>query len=462
MVKTMTEGKEWKQIFLFALPLMVGNLLQQLYNTVDGVIVGNYVSADALASVGTCAPMTMLFIAIAIGLSAGCAIVVSQYFGAKNLDELRRAVSTSIILLVAIGVVLSVVGVIAARPILVYVLNVDDYYLEAAVTYFSIYAIGLVFQFAYNIFAAVLRSLGDSNATLYFLLVSSVTNVVLDLIFIRVFEWGVAGAAIATVISQALSAVVCVVYMFKKHPVLRSEKGQFRFYSDKFRLALRLGIPTMFSQCVVSFGHIAIQRLINTMELTQPGFMAGCTAATRIENFILIPVFAFNMAMATFTGQNIGAGRLDRVKRGLWRAELMGCICCITIGMTAFFLAPQLVHLFGLDVSTGLAYGVEYVRFIAPLFTIFCFYLLLGGLIQGAGDVLWSTTATISSLVFRTIIAYVLAYLTPVGYSAAWVSVPLGWTWALLILVFRYRSGRWTTKAIANKASAKLSPEADA
>lgn len=455
----MTEGKEWKLIFFFALPLMVGNVLQQLYNTVDGIIVGNYVSADALASVGTCTSMTMLFTAIAVGLSAGCSIVVSQYFGAKKPDELRRAVSTSILLLVGLGVLFSLLGVVAARPILQHVLNVDAHYLEDAVTYFAIYALGLVFQFAYNIFAAVLRSLGDSNATLYFLLVSSVTNVVLDLVFIRVFDWGVAGAAIATVIAQALSAVVCVAYMFKKHPTLRSGKGQFRFYGDKFKLAVRLGVPTMLAQCVISCGHIAVQRLINTFELTQTGLMAGCTAATRIENFVLIPVFAFNMAVATFTGQNMGAGRLDRVKRGLWRAELMGCLCCITIGMAAYLFAPQLVSLFGLEAGTGLEYGVEYVRFIAPTFTVFCFYLLMGGLIQGSGDVLWSTSATISSLIFRIIAAYVLAYATPVGYRAAWVSVPLGWVWALLILLVRYRSGGWKAKAIARSEPAQWSKE---
>lgn len=462
MVKTMTEGKEWKLILLFTLPLMAGNVLQQLYNTVDGIVVGNYVSADALASVGTCSPITMFFISIAIGLSTGCSIVVSQYFGAGKLEEVRRAVSTSIILLVSLGVVLSVAGVLAARPILQYVLNVDARYMEDAVTYFSIYAVGLVFQFAYNIFAALLRALSDSGATLYFLLVSSVTNVVLDLVFIRVFSWGVAGAAIATVIAQALSAVVCVVYMFKKHPVLRCGKGEFRFYGDKFRLSLRLGIPSMFAQCVVSFGHIAVQRLINTFEVTQVGLMAGCTAAMRIESFALIPIFGFNMGMATFTGQNIGAGRLDRVKRGLWRTELMSIICCVTVSTLLYAAADKLVRLFGLDVGSGLEYGVEYIRFICPTFIIFCVYQIIGGLIQGSGDIMWSTTATISSLVLRIIIAYVMGFCTPIAYRAAWVSVPLGWVLALVILVLRYRSGRWKNKAIAHGEPAEWSKEENA
>lgn len=447
----MTEGKEWKQILLFALPLMVGNLLQQLYNTVDGIIVGNYVGADALASVGTCTSLTMLFVAIAIGLSVGCSIVVSQYFGAKQFDEMRRAVSTSIIMLVAVGLVLSVVGTLATRPLLQYVLNVDARYLEAAVDYFSIYAMGLVFQFTYNIFAAILRSLGDSKATLYFLLVSSVVNVVLDLLFVCVFEWGVTGAAVATVIAQGVSAAVCVIYMFRKHENLRYSKGEFRFHQDKFKLALRLGVPTMLHQCVVSFGHVAIQRLINTFEVTHLGLMAGYTAAVRIENFVLIPVFAFNMAMATFTGQNMGAGRIDRVKRGLRSTELMGVLCCAALGLLSYVLADPLVRMFGLSEGGGLEYGLEYVDFVAPTFMIFCAYMVLSGVIQGAGDVICSTSASISSLVFRTIMAYVLAFCTPISYSAAWVSIPMGWVWSLLILGVRYRTGGWKTKAVTHK-----------
>ena len=459
LVKSMTEGKEWKQILLFTLPLMAGSLLQQLYNTVDGVVVGNFVGADALASVGTCASLTMLFLALAIGMSAGCSIVVSQYFGAKQIEEMRKAVSTAVIMLVVMGLVLSVVGVVAARPLLEHVLNVDARYLEDAAAYFGIYAVGLVFQFTYNIFSAILRSLGDSKATLYFLLVSSVVNIVLDLLFVKVLSWGVAGAAIATVIAQAVSAVVCVFYMFTKHPILRFAKGEFRFHREKFLLALRLGVPTMLQQCIISCGHVAIQRIINTFEVTNVGLMAGYTAAVRVENFVLIPIFAFNMGMATFTGQNMGAGRFDRVKRGLWRTELMGVLCCVTLGMISYVAAEPLVRMFGLSEGNGLEYGIQYIHFIAPLFAIFCFYLILAGLIQGSGDVLCSTTASVTSLLFRIAVAYFQAFCTTVGYRAAWVSIPLGWLWALVILGLRYRSGKWKEKAITNQKRNEIPEE---
>lgn len=204
---------------------------------------------------------------------------------------------------------------------------------------------------------------------------------------------------------------------------------------------------------------MAIQRLINTFEVTNLGLMAGFTAATRIENFILIPVFSFNMGMATFTGQNIGAGEIRRVKRGLWSTQLIGNLCCLVLGATAFAGAPVLVGLFGLTSGAGLEYGMAYLHFVAPLICIFCFYFIIGGVIQGSGDVLWSSAATISSLVFRIIVAYLLAFYTPVSYRAAWISVPLGWLWSLTILVLRYRTGAWQRKGIVRAAPSVPSKE---
>ena len=205
----MTHGNSAKLILLFSLPIMAGNFLQQLYNTADSIIVGRFVSQSALASVGTCAPLTMLFIALAIGFSTGGSIIVSQYFGAQKLEDMRKSVSTLLIIIFAIGVVLSVIGVISSSFLLKTILAVPESTLEDAVTYMQIYCCGLVFQFVYNALAAVLRSLGDSKATLYFLLISSVVNIVLDLVLIINFNMGVAGAAIATIFSQFVSAVVC-------------------------------------------------------------------------------------------------------------------------------------------------------------------------------------------------------------------------------------------------------------
>ena len=210
MQKTMTEGNEWKLILLFTLPLMAGNLLQQLYNTVDGIIVGNFVSENALAAVGTCSPLTLLFVAIALGMSNGAAVVVSQLFGARRLDEMKRSVATSLLLLFWMGLGFSVLGMLSAKWLLRSVLGVQGYLLDDAVLYFRVYAAGLLFQFVYNIVSAILRSLGDSRATLYFLLISSLCNVGLDLAAVLVFRLGVLGVALATVLSQLVSALVSI------------------------------------------------------------------------------------------------------------------------------------------------------------------------------------------------------------------------------------------------------------
>ncbi len=447
---TMTQGTEWKHLILFALPLMGGHALQQLYNAVDGIVVGNYVGDVALAAVGACGPLTMLFVALAIGMSNGSAVVIGQYYGAGRLDEMRRAVSSSIILLIGLGAVLSVVGGLVARPVLTGVLRVSDTYIDYCVDYFAIYAFGLVFQFAYNVFAAVLRALGDSKATLYFLVISSVTNVVLDLLFVVVFHWAVAGAAIATIISQALSAVCAGVYMFRKHDVLRFRKGEFRFYGDSVRLTMKVALPNTLQQCIVSCGNVALQRIINDFGAVYFGLMAGATAGQRVESFIMIPIFSFNSAMATFTSQNIGAGRLERVKTGRRSGTVMSLCICAAVAVAAFLARSPLVRLFGVD-DVGLAYGMRYLAILCPSLLIFCLHMVTAGVIQGSGDMRYAAILAVSSFAFRCVLAYILAYNTALEYQAVWFSLPAGWLFSMAMSWSRYYKGTWKTKAITRQ-----------
>lgn len=442
MEKIMTEGKEWKLILLFTLPLMAGNLLQQLYNTVDGIIVGNFVGEAALSAVGTCAPLTLLFIAIAMGMSTGASIVVSQFYGAEALEEMRRSVATALLMLMGLGVVLSVLAFVGTGWLLKGVLGVQDYLLADAVTYFRIYALGLFFQFVYNIAAAVLRSLGNSRATLYVLLLSSICNVVLDLVAVLVFHWGVMGVAVATVLSQVISAVVMVAYMFRSHSVLRFQSGEFRFDGETAGLILKMGIPSTIQQCVVSFNHMAIQRVVNAFDIT-----AGYTAAMRIENFIYIPSQSFFLGMATFTGQNLGAKRLDRVRRGLHGTLIMGTITVVIISSLVLLLAPQLIGLFGV-VGASKAVGVTYLHYVALGFILFCWYFCFNGVLQGSGDVMFTLFNTVSSLVLRTVVTYILAFLTPVGYVAIWWSLLVSWVYNVALAYLRYRFGPWKRKGV--------------
>ncbi len=442
MEKTMTEGREWKLILLFTLPLMAGNLLQQLYNTVDGIIVGNFVSEDALAAVGTCSPLTMLFIAIAVGMSNGAAVVISQLYGARRMEEMKRSIATSLILLFWMGVAFSALGCVLAGWMLNTVLGVQDYLLADAVLYFRVYAIGLLFQFVYNIVAAVLRSLGDSRATLYFLLISSVCNVILDLVAVLLLHWGVMGAALATVVSQLISAVASIYYLFQRYPALRFAKGEFRFDGEKGVLIMKMGIPSTLQQCVASLGHVAIQRVINAFDIT-----AGYTAAMRIESFILIPIQGFFMGMATFTGQNLGAGKLNRIYRALRHTMAMSLIVVAGVIAIIFPLAPQLVALFGVTGASA-AIAAHYLRFIVFAFSVFCIYFCVNGVLQGAGDVGFCAFNTFSGLAMKVIFVYIAAFLTPIGMRAIWWGSLASWVYSLALAVLRYRFGPWRNKCI--------------
>lgn len=445
---SMTSGTEWKLILLFTLPLMVGNLLQQLYNTVDGIVVGNFVGENALASVGTCSSLTMLFIALALGMSNGAAVVIAQLFGADRMTELRKAVSTALILFAVMGVVFSVVALALARFLLTAVLNVQEYLLDGALLYFRIYALGLLFQFLYNIVAAILRSLGDSRATLYFLLISSVCNILLDLLTILVFHWGIAGVAIATVISQGLSAVVSLVYMFRFYPMLRFSKGEFAFDKGTCGLIVKMGIPTTLQQCVVSFGHMAIQRVINDFDIT-----AGYTAATRIECFAVIPAQGFLMGVATFTGQNLGAGKTERITRALKQTLLMSFIVdALVIGILVP-LAPVLVGLFGV-VGDSTAVAVTYLRYCSCFLAIFCTYFCFNGVLQGAGDVRFTAFNTFTGLVIKVVFVYLMAYLTPLGMAAIWFGNLVSWLYSLTLAALRYAFGPWRKKGIVEQPEA--------
>lgn len=440
--KTMTEGNEWKLILLFTLPLMAGNLLQQLYNTVDGIIVGNLVGETALAAVGTCAPLTMLFTAIALGMSNGAAVVLSQFYGAGRMDEMKKTVASSLILLFSMGVALSVVGCALAGWLLRTILGVQDYLRADAEVYFRIYALGLLAQFIYNIVSAILRSMGDSRATLYFLLVASVCNVLLDLLAVALLGWGVLGVAVATVISQILSAAVSVVYLFQRYPALRFQKGELRFDREKGILVLKMGIPSTLQQCVVSMGHMAIQRVINHFDIT-----AGYTAATRIESFILIPIQGFFMGMATFTGQNLGAGKLERISRALARTILMSLVVVVAVIAIIYPFAPELVRVFGVTGDSG-DVAVVYLRFVALAFAVFCVYFSINGVLQGSGDVVFTAFNTFSGLAIKVVFVYLVAYLTPVGMAAIWCGNLVSWIYSLVLSALRYRFGPWRSKCV--------------
>ncbi len=293
-----------------------------------------------------------------------------------------------------------------------------------------------------------MRSVGDSRATLYFLLISSVCNIVLDLVAVLGLGLGVMGVALATVISQLLSASISVIYMFRTHAILRFARGELCFHREKALLILRMGVPTTIQQCVVSMSHMAVQRLVNSFDIT-----AGYTAAMRIENFIAIPSQSFLQGVATFTGQNIGAGRADRVKRGLRDALILATISVVIISTTVMLFTAQIVGLFGVT-GDALAIGVMQLHYVALGFILFSWYFCFNGVLVGAGDVMFTMVNTVSCLILRTIVAYVMAYCTPIGYVGIWISLLFSWLYNLTLSSLRYRFGPWRKRVVVSQEAA--------
>lgn len=441
----MTVGSEWKKILLFALPIMAGQFLQQLYNTVDGIVVGNFVSEAALGAVGACTTLSFLFLAISNGFGMGCGVMISQLFGAKRMDDVKRAVSTGLILLTAMGLVSMLLGYFGARALVTKVLDISQPHLiELSVGYFSIYALGMVFQFLYNCVASILRAVGDSKATLYFLCVSAVMNLVLDVLFVAVFRWGVEGAAIATVISQIACVIVCFVYMFVKYPMFRFGKGEFRFSPDLGMLCLKLGAPMTLQQAIVSCGNVIMQRLVNYFgEVT----MAAFTCGLRIENYAMIPAMGFNSAMSMFTGQNIGAGKPDRIARGWKAAVAMSMLVTFIIATVLFAGAYPLSALFGVDGEAQLQ-AVDYIRFVSYMMLIFTVYLTTNGVVQGCGDALYASICSFSTLGIRVALAYTLVFFFNFDYHVLWRCIPIGWMFAMMLALHYFLTGRWKHKSV--------------
>lgn len=445
----MTKGKEWKLILLFTIPLMIGNIVQQTYNVVDGIIVGNFVGETAFAAVATSQPLTLLYLALAFGLSVGVGITTAQYFGAGKKDELPVAIDTALLLLGGCGLLLTVIGIVLSPAMLKGILNVPDDILPNAVLYMRIFSLGLVFQFMYNCIASILRGFGDSKATLYFLIIAAVLNAILSLVFVLVFKWGIAGAAFSTVIAQGVAAVVSYQYLRKHYPVVTAGKH----WNGKLALTMmRLGLPIAVQMSLISFGNGAMQRLVNSFAATTPGIMPAYGAALRLDSIVFAPMSAFQAGIANFAGQNLGAGKLDRVRRGLRSGLAMTVSCTLVISTLYAIFAETIVGFFGLS-DNALVIGVQIIRYFAVFYWVLSCNMMFSGLLQGAGDTIIITIASLVSLTFRVVCGYTMAHFGILGYSAAWIPIPFGWMCWSIIIYTRYFSGKWKNKVLVGSLS---------
>ena len=437
--KAMTEGAPWRLILRFVLPVLAGALLQQLYNTVDAIVVGNFSGEAALSAVGTTGSLTFMFLAVAMGLSAGNGVIVAQFYGAGDQKQVRNNAAAGILFLMLLGVGASLLGILVVRPAFVYIVNVQESYMELTLIYFRIYAIGLVFQFGYNIFASVLRAVGDSAATLYFLLITSILNIVLDLIFVAWFHWGVAGAAAATVISQVVSFLAAYLYMTRKYPVFRFTFRDYRWDGKMIAATVRVGFPITLQMVVASMGMTLIQRAVNGFG---QAMTASFTVGQRIEMYLNLPCSSFQTALATYTGQNIGARKLERVRIGVRQTMLITLLMAAVISGVVWVLADQIIILFGLS-DQAAEYCLQHLRAVAIFNIILNSYFPLFGVFQGANHSGVPAVVATGALSTRVLVTYLFRNGPLFGFRIIWWNGLFGFGVGFLIAWSYYLSGHW-------------------
>ena len=441
--RSMTEGTPWKHILRFALPILLGSLLQQLYNTADTIIVGRFYGQDALSAVGTTGSFSFLFLALAMGFSSGNAVVVAQFYGAKDEKQVRVTASTGILMLMGMGVLAAVLGIALSRPAYTHLVAVPQELLEQTLAYFRVYAVGLIFQFGYNIFSGILRAVGDSAATLYFLLISSVTNIALDLLFVAGLRWGVAGAALATDIAQAGSFVAAYFYMVRKYPLFRFKLREFVWDVRSAVKTLIVGFPIALQMIIVSFGLTFIQRAVNGFG---KDMTASFTVGNRIEMYLNLPCNAFQTTLATYAGQNIGAGRMDRVKLGVRQTMLISLVMTLSISALVWAFAGSLVRIFGLE-SQAAVYCLSHLRTVALVNVILSLYIPLFGVFQAANHGAACTMVATGALGTRVLTTYLFRYSAFLGYRIIWWNGLFGFGMGFMITWSYYLSGRWQRNA---------------
>lgn len=433
MAKDLTKGSVRPVLWGFTIPMFISVVFQQLYNIADSAIAGKFAGEEALAAVGASYPITMIFMAIAIGSNIGCAVVISRYFGAGDIRRMKTAISTTVIASTVLAVVLTIAGLFLSAPLLQLVHTPQNIF-HAGDVYLKIYIAGLLFVFLYNVATGIFTSLGDSKTPLYFLIGSSLGNIGLDLLFVIVFQWGVAGVGWATFIAQGIACVFALITLMHKVMKMPSGHGKIMLYSHSmFQRICRIAVPSILQQSFVSVGNIFIQSLVNQFG---SGVIAGYSAAVKLNTFTITSFTTLGNGLSSFTAQNLGGGKPERVKKGFWAGAAMGWMIAVPFILLFFFLGNTVLGLF-MEHQTGDAIraGMEFLRIVSPFYFIISVKLIADGVLRGSGAMLGFMTSTFTDLILRVILAYVFAGIW--GSTGIWISWPVGWTVsAVLSLVF--------------------------
>lgn len=424
MKKDLTKGNITKTLLLFAAPMILGNLLQQCYNIADTFIVGKFLGSNALAAVGSAYSLMTFLTSVIIGLCMGSSAVLSTAFGANDKQRMRQGMTISFIFITAVTVLMNIAIVLCINPILKILHTPPEIY-KLMHDYTIIIFSGIYFVFLYNYFAFLLRAIGNSVVPLYFLAVATVLNIVLDIIFVPVLKMGVGGAALATVVAQAVSGIGIGFYTWIKEPWLRLRKNDFKIKKKSTAEVIRHSIGACVQQSVMNFGILMIQGLVNSFGTT---VMAAFSAAVKIDSFAYMPAQEFGNAFSLFISQNYGSGKYDRVHQGMKKALKTSVIFCLILSAAIFILAPELMQIFvdGLEIDI-IRTGSTYLRIEGSFYFGIGILFLLYGFYRGIGKPEMSLILTIISLGTRVALAYILASISSIGVNGIWWAIPIGW-----------------------------------
>jgi putative MATE family efflux protein len=435
--------------------MLLGNVFQQLYTIVNSIIIGNYVGKSALAAVGASFPIIFLLISLVIGIGIGFSVIISQFYGAKKIDEVKKTIDTMYIFLFVTSIILSFLGIIFSEDVL-RLTRLPQELMPQAVTYLKVYLLGMIFFFGFNGTSAALRGLGDSKTPLYFLIIANITNICLDLLLIGVFKLGVEGAAISTIISQAGAFFTMIWYLNKYNDIVKLKIHKLQFDKAIFNKSIKIGLPTGLQQTFVSLGMVALNFIVNPFGTDT---IAAYSIAGRIDSFAALPAMNFAAALSSFVGQNLGANKPERVKHGLISTLFMTSIVSVMVSLIALIFGRSLIHLFTPDLNV-IEIGYQYLVIVSSFYIIFSTMFIIGGVMRGAGDTLIPMFITLFALwVIRIPLAFIMA--PKYGVIGIWWAIPIAWGIGMFFSYMYYLTGRWKKKVIVKYKEVNIAEAAE-
>ena len=426
MITDLTQGNSRKMLWMFSIPMLLSVIFQQMYNIADSIIAGRFIGEDALAAVGASYPITMIFMAVAVGSNVGCAVVVSRFFGAKQYENVKTAVCTIFLTCIAVSIVMTALGLLLGNQLLTLIQTPENVFADAAL-YLRIYILGFLFLFLYNICTGIFTSLGDSRTPLYFLIGSSVANIVLDIVFVAVFKMGVAGVAWATFVAQGAASILAFVTLVHRLKQLHTTEPYEKFSASMLSQIALVAIPSVLQQSFVSVGNLFVQSLVNSFG---SAVIAGYSAAIKLNTFAVTCFSTLSNGLSSFTAQNIGARKKERIQEGYKAGILLVVIICIPFVLFYFFCSKTAMGLFmdANESQEAIHAGIMFLKIASPFYLIMGIKVMSDGLLRGASAMVYFMTGTFMDLILRVILAYIFAKGLGFGSTGIWMAWPFGWT----------------------------------